>query len=280
MPRLNKSRKRLTIWVVATLAITLFFNIFRYNPLVNSIKEGGYDFFATIKYSLFDFPVTSILNFSKDLTGLWSLREENDLLRSQLAMLEQYQADSMFHKKRIAELEALLEFKSENTRLNLILGQVIFRSSKSWNNTLKINVGSKDGVQINQAVMIPGGLIGRVDSVSDNTATVSLLLTKDAVNKVSIKVIADGGDVIHGVLELFDYEKQVFVVNLLEANISVTLGSSVVTSGLGGVFPENLLVGKIEEKILAENDLVTRLYVKPAANFHDFTFLYVVSSED
>ena len=276
MPRWEKSKRKLTIWVVATLAITLFFNVFRYNPFISVVSERGYDLLATIKYSIFDYPITSIFNFGRDLTNLWVVRSENDLLRSQLAMVEQYQADNNFNKKRIEELEALLQFHNENSKLDLILGRVILRSSEMWNSSLKINVGSKNGVKINQAVIIPGGLVGRIDTVGEESATVSLLLTNKAVNQVSIKIIAEDNAVVHGVLESYDYENQVFVVNLLEANINVVLGSPVVTSGLGGIFPENLLVGIIEESILASNDLVTRLHVKPAANFQDFNFIYVV----
>lgn len=280
MSQRSKGKKIFSIGVLLAILFTLFSNLGRYSPWLKSAQSAGFDFFSTIQYSVFHHPVTSVTNFMHDLTSLWQVRNENDLLRSQLAFLEQYQAANEFNKKKIAELEDILAYKQVHRQLDLVLAEIVLRSADLWNDIITINAGTKQGIAVDQAVIIPSGLIGRVASVSENQATVSLLLTKQSLNKVSIKLIAENNRVIHGILEHYDYQKKAFLVNLLEANVGVAVGSSVVTSGLGGIFPENLLLGKVNEIIISPNDLVTKLYVNPAANFSDFNLVFVVKTND
>lgn len=280
MKRLDKTKKKLITSVAICLVITIFFGVFRFNPFVNSIRNTSYGIIATVKYSLFDYPVTSIYNVFTDLTNLWQVKDENDRLRSELAMVEQYKNEITFQDERIKELEAMIGLKSSQNEYRLIGAEVTSRSYETWNDLITIDVGSADGVRLDQAVVTPEGVIGRVEAVNSNSATVRLLVTKNAVNKVSVKLKLSDGNIVHGILDYYDLENRAFIVNLLEANITVDSGTAIVTSGLGGVFPSDLSIGTVVSTVEMHNDLVTKLLVAPAADFKNFNFVFVVSKGD
>ncbi|NOZ86196.1 MAG: rod shape-determining protein MreC [Deltaproteobacteria bacterium] len=170
---------------------------------------------------------------------LLGVRDQRDKLLSdnRKLLLENQRLRNEVRKK--ARLEKLLGF-ARTIPADYLGAEVISVSSDPLARTLRIDRGREDGVRNYQAVMSADGLVGRIISVSENFSDV-LLLT-DVSSSVSIIVapvrakalLTGSGD-----------DEEACIVDYLRRNHRINVGDEVITSGLDGVFPKGLPVGKI-----------------------------------
>lgn len=123
-------------------------------------------------------------------------------------------------------------------------------------------------------VLTPDGLVGRVDSVSLTQSRVVLLGDRNC--KVSVRVQNQAGDV--GVILAPDsiVDSSLVELSYLSRSAVLEAGQDVYTSGLGGVFPKGIPVGKIEDFHTVEYDLYTKARVRLAANLSSLDEVWVL----
>lgn len=272
-----KRLQRLLIYIISgILAFTIMMVIIRQVSVLNSVETKIYSVFSSVKYTIIDHPIETIVDWVDDYTTFFALKAENDALHRDIESLNLYKAQLMESNREIDELKAILELKTSMSRYDLISATVIGRDISGWNDLIKIDVGINDGIDENYAVITTKGLIGRVSVASDNSSIVKLLTTEDGSNKVSVKIQINADNTAEAYLESFDSEKNAFVLKLLSTGYTVTPGMTVITSGMGGVFPSGLLVGTVSEVIDLNNAVGMSVYVVPAADFSDFSYVSVV----
>lgn len=272
-----KRLQRVFIYVISgIMAFTIMMVIIRQVSVLNSVETKIYSLFSSVKYTLIDHPVETIVSWVDDYTTFFALRDENDALRADIESLNLYKAQLMESNREIDELKAILELKTSMSRYDLISATVIGRDISGWNDLIKIDVGINDGIDENYAVITTKGLIGRVTVASDNSSIVKLITTEDGSNKVSVKIQINAENTAEAYLESYDSEKNAFVLKLLSTGYTVTPGMTVITSGMGGVFPSGLLVGTVSEVSDLTNAVGMSVYVVPAADFSDFSYVSVV----
>lgn len=172
---------------------------------------------------------------------LWSkLDEENKAYREQIVKLQGQVRQMDEYRLENQRLRQLLNFQENQEHMELTAAQVVGRSPVNWFSTITINQGSKDGVKKDQAVITPQGIVGVVRSTTPSTA--SVLLLSDAR-------MAIGGLVResrHLVLVEGKADRPGFCnVRGLTADVKLKKGDLIVSSGLGGIFPKGLALGKI-----------------------------------
>ena len=194
---------------------------------------------------------------------------------------------------RVRELENL---ESENARLRenlglmqrsqyqLIPAEVISRDDISgWWRTVRLSSGSQSGIETNMAVLASGGLIGKVQSVSQRTADV--LLITDSSSRVSVRLRntniygilrGTGFEISKGVAAEVLYPMSELTVDYISKTADVPENSPIVTSGQGGVFPEGLPVGKIRDVRVHESGLYRVADLDPEVNLNGLRFVFVV----
>ena len=148
--------------------------------------------------------------------------------------------------------------------------------SASTYDTITIDVGEKDGIQKDQAVVSVEGLIGKVVEVSKYTSKVKLLTSEDKLNTVSIKVLDEDGNASMGILESYDVGKGRYVITLFDEGAEIKKGMTVMTSGNGGVYPSGLLIGEVESVQALISQTGQTIYAKPIKNFQSFEYVSVV----
>lgn len=121
--------------------------------------------------------------------------------------------------------------------------------------------------------MTSKGLVGRVKSVSQFTSTVELLSSINRTNRIS--AVVQGEDRIFGLIEGYDKEKQTLVFTKIPSDVKVEKDQTVITSGLGDIFPKGLVIGKIVDVAPDEYGLTQTAYVKPAADLNDVDHVMV-----
>lgn len=152
---------------------------------------------------------------------------------------------------------------------------VIERNHSFWLESMTINKGKKDGIDIGMAVVVSEGLVGKIVNITNNTSLVKLITSEDNNNKISVKIKV-GETYIYKVLE---YENNDLVINGIEKDIELNAGASVITSGLSDIYPSGIIVGEI---LKIENDnygISKRAYIKSKVSFDNLRFVSVLERE-
>jgi rod shape-determining protein MreC len=193
-----------------------------------------------------------------------ALRLENEQLKLQLQEAEKVAKENEY-------LHKLLGFQ-QRTQLKLRPANVILREPANWWRTVKIDIGTRDGVSNNLPVLtIDGYLAGRVASASLTSSQVVLL--GDPNCKVHARVEETGDTGVVGASGPLDNE---FVeMNYLSKNANLKPGQNVRTSGDGGIFPRDIPIGKIVDTHSVEYGLATVARVKLGANLNALEQVWV-----
>jgi len=260
--------------MLGIIACLLAFTILT-NGKGSTIKGLVYDPVVMLKYSIFEYPVQTVKNWMEDLDNLWSVYEENKWLRQELSKVDQKDALIESYQKEIAELKGLMG-QTVDKKFQKKYATIINRNPETYSNQITLNIGTKDGVSLDNAVISNSGLIGKIIEVNENTSRVRLLTSQDQLSKVSVQIHVNENESIQGYLEQYDFKKGAFVVRLFTNTDVVKVDQNVTTSGAGGVFPNGLFIGKVLmiDELLNENGRI--LYVTPAADFSSFQYVAVM----
>ncbi len=177
--------------------------------------------------------------------------------------------------KVIEELENMLNLNGTLLENNYINATVISRNLDFWYDKISIDKGEKSGIEINDAVVTPDGLIGKVISTSLNTSDVKLLTSNDINQKISVK-IKTKDDYAYGLLTGYEKSTDSFIIEGISGNDIIDISSEVTTTGLGDVFPSGILIGYVKEINKDHFDLARILKVKSKVNFNSTSYVTVL----
>ena len=176
------------------------------------------------------------------------------------------------------ELKKLNNINLSISDFDFINGTVIERNREYWFNTLTINKGTTDGVDIDMAVIDSNGLIGRISMVTKNTSTIKLITTNDIKNKVSA-VIHNNNEKIYGIINGYDSKNNLLNL-IIDDNKNIIENSKVETTGMGGVFPSGILIGKVVDTI-KKDDLATNIIrIRPISNIEGENYVSVLQRKE
>ncbi len=181
-------------------------------------------------------------------------------------------------KQDILKLEKLNNINLSLSDFEMINATVISRNRDYWFNTLTINKGMADGINTDMAVIDCNGLIGRISMVTNNTATVKLITTNDTKNKVSAVIHTKDGD-IYGIINGYDYINN-FLQLIITDNKEIEKDSKVETTGMGGVFPSGILIGKVYDAIKKEDGVTNIIRIIPSSNIEGERYVTVLQRKE
>ena len=220
--------------------------------------------------------VRELREISRYVRGIGDLALENRALSEEIVYLrgEMRMANELSRDNQM--LRDLLGFVQRFPN-KLISCEVIGRDSTGWWQTARLDKGSLAGVAEGRAVITPAGLIGRTVSVSDRTADV--LLLSDPSCKVSVRLARTG---VFGVVEGLGAKpgaQPVCRMDYVLQTADVQEGDEVVTSGLGGLFPKGLLVGRVVKVAMHEAGLYQTAWIDSAANLGELEYGFVAATD-
>ncbi|UQD52896.1 rod shape-determining protein MreC [Bacillus methanolicus] len=224
--------------------------------------------------SLVSRPAQSIAGFIENLHDLQNTYNENKQLKARLDDLARLEAEVHELTKENEELKDILGKKDSLRDYDPAQATVIARNPDRWYDLLIIDKGETDGIKANMAVITSKGLIGKVKSVSKFTSTVQLLSAMDPNNRVS--AVVQGEKDFYGIIEGYDEKKKLLLLKRIPYDAKIKKGQNVITSGLGGVFPRLLPIGKVVDVVPDQYGLTQTAYVKPSANLYDINHVMVV----
>jgi len=209
-------------------------------------------------------PVTAAAGMIEDFRSYQKIYEQNQELRRELQRLKSWKEAAVQLEQQNAKLLALNSVRLD-PKLTSVSGVVLADSGSPFRQSVLLNVGQRDGVKDGWATMDGIGLVGRISGVGKNTARVILLT--DSNSRIPVIIERSGQRAL-----LVGDNSSRPPIEFLEKPELVKPGDQVTTSGDGGVFPADLLVGKV----VLGND--RRLRVQLAADYERLDFLRVLRS--
>ncbi len=209
--------------------------------------------------------------------GFFEYREllkENERLKRELAVRNNVRYQLLELQKENYRLREMLGFK-ERTEYTLLPAEVIARDPSYWFETITINKGYADGVQKDMAVVTSEGLVGSISYVSRNSARVLLLTDSRRAVSALVQRSRDPGSV--GIVEGYPEKKGYLRIINLPPESNIQPGDTLISSGLGGVFPKGLVIGHIIEIDVDQYGLLQQALVNPAVNFNRLEEVFIVT---
>ena len=281
---MNRRRKKIKnihiflIVLIVVVVVALVSYALKSDKKLNWFESLTKDFVIEVEQILSS-PFKKINNFFDDFSKLNDVLEENKILKSNIERIESLEAENIELKQEIKKMKDELNIDRVLSDYDYLNATVISRNAMYWYNNLTIDKGSKNGVEEGMVVINSTGLIGKITNVSTFSSDVKLVTTNDTNNKISV-IITNGDNKLTGVINGYSYEEGYLKVEGISNTATVNVGDLVYTSGLGGVFPSGILVGKVESITTDVYDLAKIINVKPSAKFDDINYVTVLKRKD
>lgn len=199
-----------------------------------------------------------------------TLRQRNAELEAEVARL---QAQVVQLQSQVADtqaLAALVNFSRSNPESAYTAATVIGRDPSPFLRYIIIDKGSNQGLRRGMPVVTDQGLVGRVDAVIGSAARVQLIT--DPTSAVNVRLDkADREAVLTGTLA------GDLTLDLVPQDILLQLGDVVLTSGLGGSYPPDLIIGQVVTARRRDSDLFQQAFIQPVVDFAQLKIVLVIT---
>ena len=211
---------------------------------------------------------------SPDQLSYEELQAENQKLKSENAELRQELGD---YYDTIAENEKLWKFydiKKENPQNSYVPATVIRRDANADFYAFTIDAGKNLGVNVNDPVITENGLIGIVFECDATTSKVKTILSPDIKVGATSQKSKDAG-VISGSGTYCD--QNLTMLTKISSDNKLKKGDIIVTSGVGGMFPKNLVIGQVENISFDNFDTSKFAVIKPFEDIRKVSNVLVIT---
>lgn len=205
-----------------------------------------------------------------------ALKEENELLKQQNIALDKQLRDSLGYEKENYDLRQMLDLVEKDSSLDLLPVRITAKNPSNWYSTFTINKGAKDGVQKNQPVITTNKeLIGQVYNVGTDWAEIVTVFDTECGVSSIVERSGDMG-IVEGDVSLGF--KGYCRLGYMSRNTDVTTGDYIETSGLGGVYPKGILIGKVVDVTEDNVSMSKSAIVEPFVDFGKIKDVFVLTS--
>lgn len=199
-----------------------------------------------------------------------ALRQRNSELETEVSRLQAQVVQLLNSVSEADALAALVNFSRSNPENSYTAASVIGRDPSPFLRYIIIDKGSNDGLLRGMPVVTDQGLVGRVDAVINRAARVQLITdTSSAVNirleKAKKEAILSG--TVSGDL----------VLDLVPQDVSLEPGDLVLTSGLSGGYPADLIIGQVANARKRDSDLFQEAVIQPVVDFTKLKIVLIIT---
>ncbi len=269
----NNKKKNGIIGIIITVILLICIVV------VSNIKVNNLSYIQSI-FNFFVMPVQNGLTYLKNgisknnsfFTDINNLKEENQKLKEENSKLEQALREFEIVKSENATLKEYVNLKDKYTEYTTIPAYVINKDTSNYNRTIIINVGSKDGIEVNMPVISDKGLVGHVISVTASTAKIQTIV--DTSSSISCILTSSRDTIIaRGTLEGGTLLRATYI----PTEATIMQGDTIETSGLGGIYPKGILVGTVDKVENTKNVTDRYAIINTAVNFEKIETVLVIT---
>jgi rod shape-determining protein MreC len=224
---------------------------------------------ARVCHSTILFPFLRLNETISEWSDLAAENRKLSVLVAQLLLENSSLKEARLENER---LRRLLNFV-RTTRFQGLPAKIVGGSPQLGLRAVVVNVGESAGVRKNMPVIASDGVVGRVMEALENTAVV-LLLTDPNCPVAAI----DQRTRVLGIVRWRGHEGM--ILDNIPLQESVSPGDNVVSSGLGGIFPEGLKLGVVTRVRSEKGEIFKEIKLKPAVNFNRLEEVYILRATE
>ncbi|MGG7076452.1 rod shape-determining protein MreC [Clostridium sardiniense] len=271
-----KNKLAVTIIVLSVAFLGLIIYTFK-DPNKNAIESGAgaalnpiQKIAYTVNVKIKDF-VDLCLNFS-------TVKEENNNLTKENAELKKQLLEYSDLKQENDQLRKVLNFKDSRDNYNYVATNIIGYAGGNILDGYIVDKGKDDGIEKGMIVIAADGLVGQVTSVGSNWAIIKSILNENIAVSVKVESTKENTGILRGYRNA-DGTAECKVENLpMDSNIKE--GDTIVTSGLGQIYPKDIMVGKVVSVQEDKVNVMKNAIVKPSVDFNKLEGLFIVVPKD
>lgn len=250
--------------------------------MISSASKGGLSTFAENALSIVTTPFSKLSSkisgaandFFDNYVRANQIYEENQSLKEEIRLLTDQLVNYETFKAQNEQYEKFLELKKQNSDFMFESAMIIGRDSNDRFYSFSIDKGSMHGISPNDPVIAAEGLIGFVSEVSYTNAKVTTILDVAAdVGAYDIRTQDIG--IVTGDISLA--KDGMCKITLLPRDCGVSVGDVVVTSGMGGIFPEGLVIGTVSEVKPESNGISLYAVIRPVPDIKNIKDVFVIT---
>ena len=198
-----------------------------------------------------------------------ALQNRNEQLEAEVSRLQAQVIELQQQNSEIQVLSALVDFARANPASDYLAANVIGRDPSPFLHYVIINRGSDDGIRRGMPVVTDKGLLGRVAAVSAGASRVQLITDPAIVINVSLQASRASAVLIGSQTGEVSLDR-------IPQDASVQPGELILTSGLGGNYPPNILIGQISGVRSRSFDLFQTASVQPVVDFERLEIVLII----
>jgi rod shape-determining protein MreC len=262
---LSRSLQTTVIFMIIGGILALAFGGF-FSPVSGRFTGGlaAAQYWFAIRYQA----IQQFLSAPRDII---SLRTRNAELESQISQLQTQVIDLQQRVSQTEILAALVDFSRSNPESSYKAASVIGRDPSPFLHYIIINRGSNDGILRGMPVVTNQGLVGRIDAVIADAARVQLIT--DPASSVNVHLKNANTDAV-----LLGSVTGDISLDMITQDATVQGGDLILTSGLGGGYPPDLIVGQVINVHKLDYQLFQQATVQSAVDFTRLDIVLVITN--
>lgn len=201
---------------------------------------------------------------------------ENEKLKKKIDQMEKDNRELIEYRQKIKELKDALNIKEQFGQYDFVGANVIAKDAGNWFDVFTIDIGSKDGVTVNDPVITSKGLVGRVLTVDILSSKVISIIDNDCTVSARISKTRDLV-LVKGDLTLKNAGQ--CKLDYIPNEVDLDVGDMIESSGFGGIFPKGIIVGKVVQVRKSTSELKKYAIIEPVADFRRIEEVFVLKNK-
>ncbi len=207
-----------------------------------------------------------------------SIREENRQLRQEIAELEYELTQNEEARIRYEELQEAFHIRDTFSNYDIFGASVLSRAADEWFSVIRVGLGTDDGIYLEQGssyavVDVRTNLIGRVIEINEFDSDILPLTHEGFIVSGKVNAVNGATVVVQGDAAL--KQQGLCLVTGIDENVTLEVGTEIVTSGDGGLFPQGIPIGVIES-VDYSNPINITATLRPYADIADLNDVFVM----
>lgn len=229
--------------------------------------------------SLFTSAGRKIEDLSAYFQEIDTLREENKALKAEVELLRKENREYSELKEKNDELKRALNLKDEFGDYTITGANIIAVEPGNWFSVFKVDMGERDGIRADFPVVTGSmGLVGRVFDTDTSTSNIQTIIDEESAVSGWIAKPGGGHAIVKGDLELKG--EGLCKLVYIPVGIDIEVGDIIETSGVGGIYPKGIEIGKVIEVRKTNSELDRYAIIQPVADFRKLEEVFILKPEN
>lgn len=271
----NKKKKNIIVIVAVGLAIAITLLALMFNSGIGALKKiSGFVVSPVVEVTTAGFE--GIGDFFASFSARTKLKKKLADAEEKLIQLENIESVAEEVRAENEQLLELLETREEYPEFKYAYAKVIVRSVDEYSSTYTLSAGKNKGIEKNMVVVASGGLVGKIVEVSDKTSIVLAItdarcgvpaLSEESRDMGVIKGIGNAGTTA-GLCSMTE----------LPTNAIIKPGDTIITSGMGEIYPKGIKIGTVTE-VSKGTQINSTATLNPSVDFDHLENVLIITEQ-